>query len=119
MKSESYNVYIDDNNGGVGYAHIYNNEDKGVGYSISLYQNRLPLELRNDHDILLDLGERSKLYSEQAATLLDAVNEVLSFWFIGNKHEMPKVLDSVDIVTDVQRLRDSHSRVLVTKEQIP
>ena len=36
---------------------------------------------------------------------------------IGNKHDMPKVLDSVDIVTDVQRLRDSHSRVLVTKEQ--
>ena len=119
MSSESYNVYIDDNKGGVGYAHIYNNEDTGVGYNISLYQNRLPLELRNDHDILLDLGEHSKLYSEQAATLLDAVNKVLSFWFMGIKHEMPKVTDSVDIVTDVQRLRDSHSRVLVTKEQIP
>ena len=70
------NILIRDD--GVGYAYVYQNEDK---YTATMFQDRLDLLLVDEDDIIERIHVTSKAYSSTRDTVLEAINDVLDFWF--------------------------------------
>lgn len=104
---------------GIGYGYIYET-DLGV-YSGQVYQNRLNNKLITNnasYERITNEITQGKAYCIDEKTKLEAINEILDFYFMGPLEKEPEIKEEESIQTAVSNLEDKKFHIFYIERTI-
>lgn len=97
MSFDEFNVIVKEKDSSYGFGSVYSSKDSGEKvWKAEKYQMRIDPQ-KTDENIYLDL-ERSKMCVSEFSSALEAVNDILSFWFLPPISSLPQ--ESFDSIKD-------------------